>query len=77
MLPLTKEKIMMLPRYQGRYGYVNEMDLYDHVFVINNDKEVIARHFTEEEALEKVMRENNVDKSQVEFKYKFPMLKPF
>ena len=64
-------------RYQGRYGYVNEMDLYDHVFVINNDKEVIIRHFTEEEALEKVMKEYNVDKSQVEFKYKFPMLKPF
>jgi len=63
-------------RYQGRYGYVNQMDLYDHVFLVNNE-EVIIRHFTEEEALEKVMKEYNVDKSQVEFKYKFPMLKPF
>ena len=58
-------------RYQGRYGYVNEMDLYDHVFL------VIIRHFTEEEALDKVMTEYNLDKSQVEFKCKFPMLKPF
>jgi len=77
VLPLTKEKIMMLPRYQGKDGHVNQMDLYDYVFVINNDKEVIVRHFTEEEALEKVMRENNVDKPQVVFKNSFPAMKPF
>lgn len=56
--------------------YLNQMDLYDHVFLVNN-AEVIIRHFTEEEALNKVMTEYNVDKSQVEFKCKFPMLKPF
>lgn len=55
---------------------LNQMDLYDHVFLVNNE-EVVIRHFTEAEALDKVMTEYNVDKSQVEFKYKFPMLKPF
>lgn len=67
----------MLPRYKGKDGYVNQMDLYDYVFVINNDKEVIVRHFTEEEALKKVIRENNVDKPQVVLQNSFPAMKPF
>lgn len=56
---------------------LNQMDLYDHVFMLNNNEEIVIRHFTETEALDKVMTEYNLDKSQVEFKCKFPMLKPF
>ena len=56
---------------------LNQMDLYDHVFMLNNNEEIVIRHFTETEALDKVMTEYNLDKSQVEFKCKFPILKPF
>ena len=56
---------------------LNQMDLYDHVFMLNNNEEIVIRHFTETEALDKVMTEYNLDKSQVKFKCKFPMLKPF